>query len=112
MPGTGTDQPGTDAGTDERERMRPMSITLALAFGPSRAQGFSADVRRVLELRPYQRAADAAITHELEVLNRRSTLYVAASGTGKSVVIAERVRRARSHGGRVLVIAHREELLA
>lgn len=63
------------------------------------------------ELRPYQRAADAAITHQLEVTGVRATLYVAATGTGKTVVIAERVLRAKSHGGRVLVLAHREELL-
>lgn len=63
------------------------------------------------QLRRYQREADAAITHELEVRGLRSTLYVAATGSGKTVVIAERVRRAKSHGGRVLVLAHRDELL-
>ncbi len=61
--------------------------------------------------RPYQREADAAITHELEVKQLRSTMYVAATGTGKTLIIASRVRRVKTHGGRVLVLAHRDELL-
>lgn len=63
------------------------------------------------QLRPYQLAADAAITHELETLGRRSTLLVQATGTGKTVAFLERARRVRSRGGRVLILAHRDELI-
>lgn len=64
-----------------------------------------------ISLRPYQQRADAAITHELEVLGRRSTLLVACTGSGKTVTFVERVRRCKSHGGRSLILAHRDELI-
>lgn len=63
------------------------------------------------QLRPYQLAADVAITHELEVKNLRSTLLVAATGTGKTHMFCERVRRNRLRGGRTLILAHRDELI-
>lgn len=63
------------------------------------------------QLRPYQLTADAAITHELEVKNLRSTLYVAATGTGKTISLCERVRRSKTRGDRTLILAHRDELI-
>jgi superfamily II DNA or RNA helicase len=60
-------------------------------------------------LRPYQADAIAAVEREHET--RRSTLLVLPTGTGKTVVFAELVRRAIARGGRALVLAHREELL-
>lgn len=62
-------------------------------------------------LRPYQLAADAAITHELEVRGLRSTLLVKATGCGKTVSFCERVRRCKLRGGRSLILAHRDELI-
>lgn len=88
----------------------PLTATQRLGDGLTPAQS-SRGQPGGPQLRPYQQRADAAITHELEVRGLRSTLYVAATGSGKTVVIAERVRRAKSHGGRVLVVAHRDELL-
>jgi superfamily II DNA or RNA helicase len=61
--------------------------------------------------RPYQQLADAAITRELETLNRRSTLLVMATGTGKTWSFVERTRRCKTHGGRTLILAHRDELI-
>lgn len=60
-------------------------------------------------LRPYQAEAIAAI--EREHTTRRSTLLVLPTGTGKTVVFAELVRRTIASGGRALVLAHRTELL-
>lgn len=61
-------------------------------------------------LRPYQLAAiEAAITDF--TAGRRRTLIVLPTGTGKTVVFAELVRRAAARGRRSLVLAHRSELL-
>ena len=63
-----------------------------------------------MELRPYQIKAQNAIL-ETWSLGIGKTLLVLPTGTGKTIVfsnvIAERVRQ----GDRVLVLAHREELL-
>lgn len=61
-----------------------------------------------MELRPYQQEALAAVERELAA--RRSTLVVMPTGSGKTVVFAAAAERFRGRG-RVLVIAHREELL-
>ncbi|MDQ3295090.1 MAG: DEAD/DEAH box helicase [Myxococcota bacterium] len=61
------------------------------------------------ELRPYQIAAVAAVERELTTTQR--TLLVLPTGTGKTVVFAELAAREVNAGGRVLVLAHREELL-
>lgn len=61
-------------------------------------------------LRPYQHEAVAAAQRELAT--HRSTLLVAATGTGKTVTFAELVRQAKMRGERSLVLAHREELIA
>jgi superfamily II DNA or RNA helicase len=62
------------------------------------------------ELRPYQREAVEAIFGQLA--ERRSTLLVLPVGCGKTVVFSEVARRWVVEGrGRVLVLAHREELI-
>lgn len=61
------------------------------------------------ELRPYQNEAIAGVEHELAA--HRSTLLVLPTGCGKTVVFAELARREVAKGGRVLVLAHRTELL-
>lgn len=63
-----------------------------------------------MELRPYQAQAVENIEREWESGNRR-TLYVAATGTGKTVTFAEIARRTSLMGKRTLILAHRGELL-
>lgn len=64
----------------------------------------------MLELRPYQQTAIEKIESEWESGNRR-TLYVAGTGTGKTIVMSGLVHRIASRGGRTLILAHRGELL-
>lgn len=61
-------------------------------------------------MRDYQEAAVSAVLRELDRV--RTTLIVMPTGTGKTVVFAELARRWLDAGGRrVLVLAHREELI-
>lgn len=61
-------------------------------------------------LRPYQ--VEAIVQVELAWDDRRDALVVMATGLGKTTVFAEIARRARDQGkGRVLVLAHRIELV-
>lgn len=64
-----------------------------------------------MNLRPYQQEAVDAVLTEWESNGRDKTLLVLPTGTGKTVVFSkvteERVRR----GDRVLILAHRGELL-
>lgn len=63
-------------------------------------------------LRPYQQQAVEAVESEWwGAEKRRSTILVMATGTGKTVVMATLARRAVEAGGRVLLLAHRGELL-
>lgn len=63
-------------------------------------------------LRSYQDECIHAIEREHGEKGLRSTLIVLATGLGKTTIFAEWVRRRlEKHGGRVLVIAHREELV-
>lgn len=61
-------------------------------------------------LRPYQEEARRAIEAEWEA-GRRKTLLVLPTGTGKTVVLAMVAKDVVDGGGRVLVLAHRGELL-
>ena len=63
----------------------------------------------MLELRQYQSEAIAAARERLRT--ERATLVVLPTGAGKSLVSAEMARLAIARGGRVLVLAHRTELL-
>ncbi len=62
-------------------------------------------------LRPYQLAAVDAIRARY-VAGDRATLLVLPTGCGKTHCFVEIARRVVERGGRVLVVAHREELLA
>jgi superfamily II DNA or RNA helicase len=60
-----------------------------------------------MKLRPYQKDAVAAVVNEFRKVN--STLIVMATGLGKTVVFTHLLDLATK--GRVLVVAHREELV-
>lgn len=61
-------------------------------------------------LRPYQEEAVEAVLGEWEA-GRRKTLLVLPTGCGKTICFAEVARRQAEKGRRVLVLAHRGELL-
>lgn len=61
-----------------------------------------------MELRPYQVEARKAIFHEWE--DKDKTLLVLPTGCGKTIVFAD-VAKERTNNGKVLILAHREELL-
>lgn len=63
-----------------------------------------------MELRPYQEEARTAIQEEWEKGNRR-TLLVLPTGTGKTIVFSKVIEDRVKLGERVLVLAHRGELL-
>lgn len=60
-------------------------------------------------LRPYQTAAIASA--QVQLAQFRSTLVVAATGTGKTVTFAELARMEKSRGGKTLILVHRDELI-
>lgn len=61
-------------------------------------------------LRPYQDKAVSAILKEWSE-GRRKTLLILPTGCGKTVVFVEVIKRQIEQGNRVLVLAHRGELL-
>jgi superfamily II DNA or RNA helicase len=63
-----------------------------------------------MELRPYQQASREAIQHEWTKGVRR-TLLVLPTGTGKTIVFSKITEDRVKKGERVLVLAHRGELL-
>jgi DNA repair protein RadD len=63
-----------------------------------------------IELHPFQRDAVDRIEREISE-ERRRLLYVAPTGAGKTVVGAEIINRAVERHHRVLVIAHRREII-
>ena len=62
-------------------------------------------------MRPYQTAAVDAVRARYAA-GDRATLLVLPTGTGKTVVFAGIARRVVERGGRVLILAHRDELLS
>lgn len=63
-----------------------------------------------MELRPYQQEAKQAVFHEWDTGNRK-TLLVLPTGCGKTVVFAKITEECVRSGERVLILAHRGELL-
>ena len=63
-----------------------------------------------IALRPYQHQAADAVRRAVAGGLRR-VLVVLATGLGKTVLFAHLAHEAVAGGGRVLVIAHRDELL-
>lgn len=62
-----------------------------------------------MELRPYQKKAIRAVETDFEKHQR--LILVMATGCGKTIVFSHIARDAVSKGERVLILAHREELL-
>ena len=63
-----------------------------------------------MELRPYQQKAVDAVFNSWREFSK--TLLVLPTGTGKTVVFSKVAERALNEGdGKILVLAHREELL-
>jgi len=62
-----------------------------------------------MELRPYQIEAEKAILKEWE--DKDKTLLVLPTGCGKTVVFGD-IAKKKAESGRVLILAHREELLS
>lgn len=65
---------------------------------------------RTIELRPYQQESREAVQKEWEKGNKR-TLLVLPTGTGKTIVFSKIIEDRVKLGERVLVLAHRGELL-
>ncbi len=63
-----------------------------------------------MELRPYQQAAKAAVLEEWQA-GRRRTLLVLPTGCGKTIVFCKLAEDLVRQGQRVLILAHRGELL-
>lgn len=63
-----------------------------------------------MQLRPYQQEAREAVWDEWD-MGRAKTLLVLPTGCGKTVVFAKITEDAVRRGGRVLILAHRGELL-
>ena len=63
-----------------------------------------------ITLRPYQQAAAEAVLHEWDSGNNK-TLLVLPTGTGKTIVFAKIAENRVRLGERVLIMAHRGELL-
>lgn len=63
-----------------------------------------------MELRPYQQEAKTAVFNEWKQ-GHQKTLLVLPTGTGKTIVFAKITEECVQNGGRVLILAHRGELL-
>ena len=64
-----------------------------------------------MELRPYQAEAMDSVIHEWEVAQHQRTLLVLPTGCGKTIVFSKIIENRVRRGNRVLVLAHRGELL-
>ena len=66
---------------------------------------------REFTMRPYQASAVEDVYNEWDVEDVDSTLLVQATGLGKTVTFADIIRRWDDSRGRILVMAHRDELI-
>ena len=64
----------------------------------------------MITLRPYQEEAQKAVFNEWQTGNGK-TLLVLPTGCGKTIVFAKITEKCVSQGDRVLILAHRGELL-
>ncbi len=64
-----------------------------------------------MPLRPYQQEASDAIFREWDEAGHKKTLLVLPTGTGKTIVFASVTAQCVRNGSRVLILAHRGELL-
>lgn len=64
----------------------------------------------MVNLRPYQLEAVNAVEREWND-GHKKTLLVLPTGTGKTICFSETARRRAENNGRVLILAHRDELL-
>lgn len=64
----------------------------------------------MMELRPYQQEAVEAVMQEWAD-GHRKTLLVLPTGTGKTIAFAKIAENCVREGRKVLILAHREELL-
>lgn len=62
-----------------------------------------------MELRPYQEQSVNSVFEEWK--EHKSTLVIQATGTGKTIVFSEITKRLREQNKKVLILAHRSELL-
>ena len=62
-----------------------------------------------MELRPYQKEAVNSVFNEWQ--NHKSTLIVMPTGLGKTVVFSEITNKLVKNNAKVLILAHREDLL-
>ena len=62
-----------------------------------------------MELRPYQQEAKDSVFEQWEKVNK--TLVVLPTGCGKTIVFAKVTEECVRRGKRVLILAHRGELL-
>jgi superfamily II DNA or RNA helicase len=88
-------------------RLKPRRLALLDSAAPPLSLGISASTD---ELRDYQFAAVAAIRERLQSPPHRCHLAL-PTGTGKTRVAGEVARTVLEAGGRVLVLAHRRELV-
>lgn len=65
----------------------------------------------MMELRPYQQKAKEKVFSEWDDAQHRKTLLVLPTGTGKTIVFAKITEECVRRGKRVLILAHRGELL-
>lgn len=64
-----------------------------------------------MQLRPYQEEARIAVQNEWDEKGNQRTLLVLPTGTGKTIVFSKIIEDRVGMGKRVLVLAHRSELL-
>jgi superfamily II DNA or RNA helicase len=99
---------GEDAQLAQQQRLE--SLRARQASKAAHASALAREAPSSLQLRPYQLEAVEAATMPNAGVWRR--LVVMATGGGKTLVVAEIIKRMLAPGQSALVIAHRDELLS